>query len=1176
MGCGLRARLRIFAGMVLAGLGMAMGAEDFSTWAHTARIRINTTATGANVVKNIVNFPLLIRLPKADPANPNVMSQSLSDGADIRFLDNDGTPLNFQMERWDPADGAEFWVMVPQIDGNSDKDYIDILWGKSGAPWLSDGAKVFLRSMSYEGVWHLGEPTTQTRNNSVGPFNHAVPKNYKGTERVKGVIGMADSLIGVANQAGAPPGGLPGGGFWGFPAPVLGSYLDVGSGFANMSRGLTFSVWAKPTNNGSYARFLDFGNGPSADNVVFSRQDTENILHYEVYNGSIGSNRMVVDKGFDENEWTMIGVTQNADNVCLYKNGVLLQTFKSTVILRDVIRSHNFLGHSHWVNDGDYTGILDEPEFSFMVHSADFMKLNYESQRPDGPMLTWTRAADTATVTVPENPPPPEPIADPAAGAYDGSVSVQLTCAADHAVIFYTLDGSEPDTLAGGSTAMAAGPIPILTNTVVKAKAYRAGIAGPVLTAAYFINATSGGGPGDMLYPGNSLNLDSTHTLIYPFQETRAPVRVTLGPAWDPAPPGFDRLGPLFTLAATDTLSAFPGLKVVGDTAGVQPGIQPGVQLYRREAEANHRLPANEGALWVPAAGAYFWGRDTLPPRIRFAGTDTHGADSLLAFFVLEDNVANLSCRLRVRNGGEDSLGWWFADQGEMLRFPIRLPASPNTPLEIQLAATDGRNSSGFPSGEGREYTVARRLAPVSAALELKPGNAWKLTGLPMDPESPLTLPQLASISGSGSLVGAYWKTRSGAEGDYVAFASDDALPAGKGFWIAANLATPNLVFPAARALASDTDGLFAISLRNGWNLVTCPAFRPLSWPVSPKDGEAYLRSSLKGLRGFDGSGYTYSDSLRPFEGYYVWYGGGDTVVHVGPGLRRATDPSVNMGAKMGAKTQAQPQAKPQAKIRLAFRGRDGAAGSPLPPGSAPSPVTDLEAGAAAFARGGLGNEDELQPPAPEDGASGRAWIARAGHALSTDYVPWEPDRVMAWTLIVHGVHGDHAAPGKPQGYRFDLESASLPEGYQAWAVSPARRVKYRLLPGGTLPVTGGDTLSVYAGTPEALAKVPDLIRGRETHELGAFDYSLRTLPGGLELAVNLPAAAIVDVRLWSPVGSETGGLRGLRLGPGRHVWSGSALSPGGFLSQGVHFLEIRVQSRDGSVRRVRKFGALR
>jgi hypothetical protein len=623
----------------------------------------------------------------------------------------------------------------------------------------------------------------------------------------------------------------------------------------------------------------------------------------------------------------MIGVTQNADNVCLYKNGVLLQTFKSTVILRDVIRTQNFLGHSHWVNDGDYTGILDEPEFSFMVHSADFMKLNYESQRPDGHMLTWTKVPDTTTVTVPENPPPPEPIADPAAGAYDGSLSVQLTCADEHAVIFYTLDGTEPDTAAGGSTAMEAGPIPILKNTVVKAKAYRAGMAGPVLTAAYFINAPSDDGPGDLLYPGNSLHLDATHVLIYPFQETREPVRVSIGPEWDPAPPGFDRLGPLFTLTATDSLTAFPGLEVAGDTAGVQ--------LYRREAESNRWLPANDGALWVPAAGAYFWGRDTLPPRIRFAGTDTHGADSLHAFFVLEDNVANLRCRLRVRNGGEDSLGWWFADQGEMLRFPIRLPASPDTPLELQLAAADGRNSSRFPSGAGREYTVARRLAPVLAALELKPGNAWKLTGLPLDPESPLTLPELASISGSGRLVGAYWKTRSGAEGDYVAFASDDALPAGKGFWIAANQATRNLVFPAARALASDTDGLFAIPLRNGWNLVTCPAFRPLSWPVSSKDGEAYLRSSLKGLRGFDGSGYTHPDSLRPFEGYYVWYGGGDTVVHVGPGLPRVTDPSANMGAKIGAKTLTKAQA---ATARPTLRCRT----APLRPRSPTSPISPI------------------------------------------------------------------------------------------------------------------------------------------------------------------------------------------------------------------------------------------
>jgi hypothetical protein len=65
-------------------------------------------------------------------------------------------------------------------------------------------------------------------------------------------------------------------------------------------------------------------------------------------------------------------------------------------------------------------------------------------------------------------------------------------------------------------------------------------------------------------------------------------------------------------------------------------------------------------------------------------------------------------------------------------------------------------------------------------------------------------------------------------------------------------------------------------------------------------------------------------------------------------------------------------------------------------------------------------------------------------------------------------------------------------------------------------------------------------------------------------------------VLLWTPAGSKAGGWRGLRLAPGRHVRSGFDLTPGGLLSPGLYFLEIRAQGGDWSARRVLKFGTFR
>ena len=1371
---------------LFASTALAADEEDYSTWTRSALIRFNTTSAatvGANIPGNTQKFPLLVRIGATMPIAGAIFSQSLAAGADLRFSDPDGTHLEFQIDRYDSAAGkAEIWVLVPQIDGNSDKDYIKIHWGKAGAAWRSDGSKVFRRDLSYEGVWHLGEASLQTRSNSVGAFNHAAPVNYTGFERVPGVIGMADTL-GVW--------GFGWGGFgWGTPTDgtAVGSYLDVGAGFADVaSKGFTFSVWAYASQAGDFARFFDFGSGESVDNLILARLGSTDDLYYEAYNVSKPTPRLTATHGIEEKKWMFLAVTQSGENVSLYRNGILLKSFKTDIIPRNVTRTRNYLGRSNWIKDATFTGKLDDPQFSLTARSADWIRLNYENQNPaslkltawatppvvklaitaqpvsatraegdsaslilaavssetikyawfknraaiagaTGPRLpfaslslqdagvyycvavdktdtvtsrdveikvledysTWshaqriffnttpagadvdadvsdfpllvrfdaerldfsqagaggkdlrfsdadgtpipfqierwdaslsqaeawvrvpridgnsdrdfisfhwgkptavsasrgdsvfsssngflsaynlnetaenetegnaldavsppangvnnqatpgvaglignayrfawgnthvalpgTRLSGSAAFTVslwaketapfsginsaprttligmstagassgdfairsesrmlgaasgfkaggdseletsislidgwhhiavtydgrefrlydagaaagahpadgikvadlglsigalhsgagtwtegfigdidavqisgvargpawinlayqsqridgnllsfgvPTENPPPAPVAEPAAGEYFGSIPVRLTCAADNSSIFYTLDGSTPDTLVKGSTLLAAGDIVVDKNLVLKAKAYRSGKAGTMLTAAYVIRGAPGVA-GDSLLPGGRVNLDHTHAIVYPSQESRVPVLVSVGSASDPARAGFDKLGPIFTVAPTDSLAAFPGLLITGDSGS-------DVQLYRREADVNQWMPPKDGMLWVPLAGSYFWGRDIQPPRIRYGGSDPHGEDSVHVFFAIEDNVANLRCRLHVHGGSGGGTAWRYVASGEIAAFRLRLPESPEIPMEMSVDATDESALSHYPAGAGRRYSLERGLASISAPVALQSGAHWKLIGMPMIPESPLTLDELASGSGSGALVSAYWRTKSGAEGDYEWYGAKDSLPAGKAFWLAAEKAAPELVFPSSKSVPSDSDGLFAIPLKNGWNLITCPSFRALAWPVSKKDGESYLRSPLKGLRGFDGSGYTHVDSLRPWEGYYVWYEGGDTVVRVGPGAPRADE-----SAKRGAAGIAA-----SGGMRLGFIvGSDSPAsahpaepraGQGPPERSAPVMLAPerLELGAAGFARIGLGIEDERLPPSLSPG----------------------------------------------------------------------------------------------------------------------------------------------------------------------------------------------------------------
>jgi hypothetical protein len=80
----------------------------------------------------------------------------------------------------------------------------------------------------------------------------------------------------------------------------------------------------------------------------------------------------------------------------------------------------------------------------------------------------------------------PDPTFAPPAGTYSGPISVALADTDSNANIYYTLDGSQPATTAGGSTQQYANPIALSSPTAVKAIALDPNdTASDVVTAAY-------------------------------------------------------------------------------------------------------------------------------------------------------------------------------------------------------------------------------------------------------------------------------------------------------------------------------------------------------------------------------------------------------------------------------------------------------------------------------------------------------------------------------------------------------------------------------------------------------------------------------------------------------------------------------------------------------------------
>lgn len=179
---------------------------DYSLWKNAQRLYLNTTPAGADVVGDVLDFPVLLRLRD----NNFDFSGANADGSDIRFVNADGTPLFYEIERWGAnAQEAEVWVKVDTVRGNDSTQSIIMYWGNPEAAAQSNSTAVFDTSEGFQGVWHLAEAGNTTVKDATINRYDGTPTGMSATSAVDGNIGGAQAFDGssscftMANTAGS-------------------------------------------------------------------------------------------------------------------------------------------------------------------------------------------------------------------------------------------------------------------------------------------------------------------------------------------------------------------------------------------------------------------------------------------------------------------------------------------------------------------------------------------------------------------------------------------------------------------------------------------------------------------------------------------------------------------------------------------------------------------------------------------------------------------------------------------------------------------------------------------------------------------------------------------------------------------------------------------------------------
>lgn len=332
--------------------------ENYEDWQYSADLGFNTTPTGADVAGTVTNFPVLIRLNSVNFD----FTEAATDGRDIRFADQGGEHLSYEIELWDPLlEQAALWVKVPAVDGNSDQDYIRMYWGIISVDSKSNSEAVFETSENYTGVWHLNDTCTGIGVSSV--YKDATANNNDGYDYVTydapgGIVGNGVDFDGDSD------------------------YIDIRTIAGKNRDSLTISSWIKPKPQSSWADIISKEDN-NYNNAGFGIRRTDNDeIAFSLHNGAkqelYGIETEINDDG---SNWYFITVMYDGLKQSIYINGSLSKI--NGGMSGSITATSQNLNIGRQISSGSnyFKGHIDELRMSEKCYDSSWVKLSYENQK---------------------------------------------------------------------------------------------------------------------------------------------------------------------------------------------------------------------------------------------------------------------------------------------------------------------------------------------------------------------------------------------------------------------------------------------------------------------------------------------------------------------------------------------------------------------------------------------------------------------------------------------------------------------------------------------------------------------------------------------------------------------------------------------------------------------------
>ncbi|MBQ3811572.1 MAG: hypothetical protein II839_12235 [Kiritimatiellae bacterium] len=306
----------------------------------------------------LTGFPVLVRVRANSPEGFSYADLSSSTGADLCFVDMDGTGLPFEIDTWDASGESLVWVRLPSMTNGAE---FVMCWGGG-----TSGKAVCNESpfSGYVGVWHMSEAGGTVADSSGNGFA-ATPSGTAAATNCVAVTGpvgngrQCSTALGAANL----------------------SYLSVPS-YDSKSVGDTFAVSGWVSIGSEQA-------GNDNDARLFSRKENYQNAHgwevlwktgkeIRVRGAASGDNIKVTGRDYGGKGWKHVFIVYDGKDSVFYEDGDRKGSKTGGTAASENGRPLAIGGYAN-DNGSQLLGSVDECRLLDDVPSADWAKAEYDS-----------------------------------------------------------------------------------------------------------------------------------------------------------------------------------------------------------------------------------------------------------------------------------------------------------------------------------------------------------------------------------------------------------------------------------------------------------------------------------------------------------------------------------------------------------------------------------------------------------------------------------------------------------------------------------------------------------------------------------------------------------------------------------------------------------------------------